>query len=85
MESLPRTRYSRTCLCKGDQLMMTLVFDVDDNEAEIKAKKEYHRKKLFEKSEILVPAQLEEPTEEQQEWIKRKMKAPTKSWEVWDA
>jgi hypothetical protein len=53
---------------------MTLVFDVDDNEAEIKAKKEYHLKKLAEKSEILVPTQLDEPTEEQNGWIKRKMK-----------
>lgn len=36
--------------------------------------KEYHRKRIAEKSEILVPAKLEEPNEEQQQWIERKMK-----------
>jgi hypothetical protein len=34
----------------------------------------YHRKRISEKSVILVPAKIEEPTEEQKEWIERKMK-----------
>jgi hypothetical protein len=29
--------------------------------------------------------QLGEPTDEQKEWIKRRMKGSAKSWEVWNA
>ena len=44
--------------------------------------KEYHLKKLYElskKSLGQIP-QLEDPNEEQKQWVKRKMKAPSWTW-----
>jgi hypothetical protein len=53
---------------------------INDDEA-----KEYHRKKLYElslKSLGEIP-QLDEPTEEQNEWVNRRMRASAKSWEAY--
>jgi hypothetical protein len=46
------------------------------------SKKQYHLKKLYElslKSLGEIP-QLDEPTDEQKEWVIREMKAPSSSW-----
>ena len=48
--------------------------------------KEYHRKKLYElslKSIGEIP-QLDEPTDEQKEWVLIKLKASAKSWEAFN-
>ena len=48
--------------------------------------KEYHLKRLLElssKSQGKIP-QLEEPNEEQREWLERRMKAPAWTCEIWD-
>jgi hypothetical protein len=49
------------------------------SDEEIKA---YHRKRIAEKSAILVPAKLEEPSYDQKEWFNHKMKAPARCWET---
>lgn len=56
---------------------MTQVIEHKDDEI-----KQYHRKKLYElslKSLGEIP-QLDEPTDEQKEWVIRKMEAPSSSW-----
>jgi hypothetical protein len=66
-------------LGKGGALIivMTLVFD---NEA----KKEYLLKRLKELSEKSLGEipQLDEPTEQQNRWIKRRMRQPARSWDT---
>lgn len=51
-----------------------------------KESKQYHLRRLYDlslKSIGEIP-QLDEPTDEQKEWVIRKMKAPQRAWEVWD-
>ena len=68
---------------------MTLVY-VDNNghdEATTKQKqKEYHLKRLKELSEKSLGEipQLDELTEEQKQWVNRRMKDSATSWEIWD-
>lgn len=48
---------------------------------------DYHLKRLYKLSlKILgdIP-QLDELTEEQEEWFERRMKGSKRSWEIWDA
>jgi hypothetical protein len=46
---------------------------------------EWHRNNIFEKSKSLPLSkhQLEDPTEEQSEWIENRMKAPQWTWQTW--
>jgi hypothetical protein len=48
--------------------------------------KEYHRKRLYEISLKTIGAVpwLDEPSEEQKAWIKRRMHGSARSWEVWN-
>lgn len=51
-----------------------------------KESKQYHLRRLYDlslKSIGEIP-QLDEPTDEQKEWVIRKMKARQRAWEVWD-
>ena len=47
--------------------------------------KDYHRQRLYELSLKTVGAVpwLDEPTQEQQQWINRTMRGPTRSWLRW--
>jgi hypothetical protein len=61
--------------------------DLDSDPAKIpddidRVYKEYHLKKIKEKSEILIPNQIEEPSSEQKDWIKRRTKGSAKTWEA---
>ena len=62
---------------------MTQVITHKDKDDEIRA---YHRKRLAELSEKSIGEipQLVEPTNEQNQWVKRKMRGNSRSWEVWD-
>jgi hypothetical protein len=56
------------------------------NVMSVEEAKEYHLKKLEKLSEesLAEVPQIDEPNEEQKQWINRKMKASSRSWEVWD-
>jgi hypothetical protein len=61
---------------------MSKVIQVPKTDDEIK---EYHRKKRYElslKSLGEIP-QLEEPTDEQKEWVLRRLKGPAWTWKRW--
>lgn len=61
---------------------MTLVTSTKDDEI-----REYHLKRIEQlcKKSIKQKPQLDEPNDEQKDWVDRKMKASAKNWEVWYA
>ncbi|MGH9973190.1 MAG: hypothetical protein ACRD93_04760 [Nitrososphaeraceae archaeon] len=64
---------------------MTVVIDSKTQEQIDDETREYHRKKLLELSknlEFVVP-QLDEPSEEEKEWVNRRMRGSAGSWERW--
>jgi hypothetical protein len=64
---------------------LEIIFPIQVKQMTKEETKDYHRKKLYDLSlkSLGELAQLDEPTEEQEEWVLHRLKQPVEYWQRW--